>query len=151
MSDEKEPTVNFSINGNVGQAAAKIENNNSHIGDVNNYGSQPPTVEAVFKTLIEAVPEPEQAKMEEEVFTPLRAEIQSLMAMPIAETEKPVQSFIDRATALVQPLAPYADKLGAVALSFGEAGLSMIAPPAGWFVAATLAAIRTLKGSAPSV
>ena len=145
MSDEKEPTVNFSINGNVGQAAAKIENNNSHIGDVNNYGSQSPTVETVFKTLVEAIPESDQAKVEEEVFGPLRSELNALAAMPIAETQQPVQSFVDRATALVQPLAPYADKLGAAVLSFSEASLSLIAPPAGWFVAATLAAIRSLK------
>lgn len=143
-----EPNVNFNIHGNVNQAAAKIENTNSHIGDVNNYAGIP-TPEQVFEKLTAAIPEEDQAEVEERVFGPLKSELNALAATPIAEVDLPQakQSFTERVTAIVTPFigTPMAAKLGSAALTVGEAGLSLIPPPVGWGITLMLAAIRSLK------
>ncbi len=144
MSDS-EPSVSFNIHGNVNQAAGKIENKDSHIGDINNNAMAPVNAERVFDTLKQAAPEAEQEKLEEQVFGPLRSELQTLTAMPIAQAEEQKQTFIERATALVQPLAPYSQTMRKVGLTFTEAALACLPVPANWFVSATLAAIRALN------
>lgn len=114
----------------------------------NSSGGPAVTADVVIQELQQAVPEESREQMEAEVFAPLRTEIQTLAAMPIADAEAQKQSFCDRATSYVAKLAPFADKVRKPALSFLETGLGCIAPPVGWFVAATLAAVRDLKQSA---
>lgn len=123
----------------VGQNTATTTNSN---------GQPAVTADVIIQELQQAVPEESREQMEAEVFTPLKAEIQTLAAMPIADAESQKQSFCDRATTYVAKLAPFADKVRKPALSFLEAGLSCIAPPVGWFIAATLSAVRELKQQA---
>lgn len=141
-------TFNFGGVSQTSTGAGSVNQIGQNTATINNTGEKPPTVENVFKTILEAVPEDKQAEIEEQVFGPLKAELQALSASPIAEVQEPVPTCVERIATLVAPLAPYSDKIASAVLSFSEASLSMIAPPAGWFVAATLAAIRSLKGSA---
>ena len=143
MSDGDSITINVT-GGKQAQVAGKIENQNSHIGDVIN--GEVPTLDVVFSKIKKAIPEESQAKIEEEVFGPLKAELDTLTAMPIASVE-PVESSLEKIQALVQPLGPYATKIAGAIGAGIEAGLSMVAPPAGWFISATLAAIRALRGN----
>ena len=144
-----DPSVNFNIQGNVGQAAAKIENVNSHIGDVNHYAGEFRNADQVFAKLAEAIPEESQAEVEERVFGPLKEELNTLAATPIAEAELPQvkQSFVEKVSAIVTPFAgtPLAGKLATAAIAVGETGLSLIPPPVGWAITLSLAAIRALK------
>jgi predicted negative regulator of RcsB-dependent stress response len=111
----------------------------------NHYAGEFKSADQVFEKLVEAVPEENREQVEAEVFSPLREEIRTLTAMPIAQAEEQKQSFLDRAKQLVSGLAPYSDKINKVVLNIGEAALSSIAPPVGWFISGTLAAIRSLK------
>ncbi len=143
-----EPSVSFNFNNsNINQAAAKIENNNSHIGDVYNGGV--PTVDQVFAKLSEAIPEESQAEVEERVFGPLKEELHTLAATPIAEADLPEvkQSFVEKVSAIITPFAgtPLAGKLATAAIAVGETGLSLIPPPVGWAITLALAGIRALK------
>ncbi len=137
-----EPTVNFNIQGNVNQAAAKIENSNSHIGDVNNYGNQIPTVDEVLDTVLQAIPEESREEIANEVIEPMRTEIQALAAMPIAEAEAQKQSFMNKSAGWAQKLLPFAAACHPKLMAFGEVALSAVPPPSSWVVSALLAAVK---------
>lgn len=111
----------------------------------NHYADEFRNADQVFAKIAEAIPEQDREKVEDQVFEPLRQEIQALTAMPIAEAEQQKESFLDRARAIVVGLTPYAGKINKVVLNIGEAALSAIAPPVGWFLSGTLAAIRSIK------
>jgi len=125
---------------NQGQTVNATQNNN--IGAV-------PTVEQVFTKLAEAIPEESQAEVEERVFGPLKEELNTLAATPIAEVDLPQvkQSFVEKVATIVTPFAgtPLAGKLATAAIAVGETGLSLTPPPVGWAITLSLAAIRALK------
>lgn len=137
----------FTFNATASGQAQVNQGQTVNATQVNNVGNEVPTLEKVFKKIAAVVPEESQEQIEEEVFGPLKDELDSLTAMPIASVEKPVESSVEKIQALVQPLAPYASKIAAAVGAGIETGLSMVAPPAGWFISATLAAIRALRGN----
>ena len=141
MSSDSRPNQTINISG---------AGSNNQFGDGNTQNIQQTfggelTADRVIDQLAEAVPEEAQAEMEEQVFGPLRAELQTLAAMPIAESEQVKPTVIERVKTYIAALAPYSERLNKVALSVGEAALTSIAPPAGWFVSSVLAGIRAMR------
>jgi hypothetical protein len=139
---------NINISGNISGGQQNIGETNIQGGQnqTNNYAGQI-TADQVLNKLADAIPAEDRDKVEAEVFGPLREEIRTLTAMPIAQAEEEKQSFLDRAKSIVSGLAPYSEKINKVALSIGEAALSSIAPPVGWFVSGVLAGVRALRES----
>ena len=144
---------NINISGNISGGQQNIGQTKIEGGQnqTNNYGSDKPTPEKVIATILDAVPE-ESKQVVDEAMEPIRAEINALAAMPIAQAEAEKQTIMQRVATATTSLASAisasgaAPKVQAAVLNFTEAGLSCIAPPVGWLIAGTLAAIRAIKG-----
>lgn len=109
-------------------------------------GAPAVTAAAVFKAIAEAVPVEDREQIEQQVIEPLNDELATLAAAPPEQQEQAKQSVVERITAIVSPLQPYAAEISKALLTFTEVGLTALPAPGNWFVSATLAAIKALKG-----
>lgn len=142
-------SFNLSGNAKINQAAAKIENNNAHVGDVHNYGNQAPPPSVVMdkvSEIVQSIPEEElsveeKERLQKEVIEPLK----ELAEKPKEEQKKP--SVMERAKGLISHLTPYGPQIGQGLLAFGESALAAAAtshPVLGGL----LAAVKVIKVAA---
>lgn len=135
--------TNFNINvggGNIG--GLQVGNNNTQT-ITQNIGDQTPTVEQVFKTIAESLPEEVAEEMQSAVIKPL----EELAKLPAEEQAS--EEVKERAEPLYQRLVPYAPQIGNGLLAFGEAALSAFAS-SNPIVAGLLAVCKTVKATSAS-
>lgn len=109
-------------------------------------GAPAVTPAAVFSAITEAVPAEVREEIEQQVIEPLSDELTNLTAAPPEQQEAARETVLQKISALVGPLQPYATEISKAVLTFTEVGLAALPAPGSWFVAATLAAIKALKG-----
>lgn len=139
MSEGKTQNINIS-GGNI--AGLQVGDNNTQT-ITQNIGDQLPTVEQVFKTIGDSLPEEVSEEIQESVLSPL----QTLAAMP--PEEQASEEVKERAAPLYQRLVPYAPQIGSGLLAFGEAALSALAT-SNPIVAGLLAVCKTVKVTPPT-
>lgn len=139
--------VSFNIQGNVSQAAAKIEQGDvGHIGDV--YHGQQPITESDIDKLFDAV---RQALADYDIPGFELAEINTQVVDPLNTLAKEAQgsqsvepSLLEKASALLERLKPYSGKITESLLVFSESILLSFAA-SNPVVAGLLSVLKVLK------
>jgi hypothetical protein len=121
-----------------GQGSVNQVGNNT--ATINNSGSNVPSVEQVYEAVLQSVPEEVREEIETEVIQPIKMELQSLSANPIALTEEKKQSVVEWMTEKCRKLLPYAQAIHPRLIAFGKVALTAVPPPANLFCSALLAA-----------
>jgi hypothetical protein len=142
--------TNFTFNTNA-SGNSQVNQGQTVTGTQNNFSGAPLTGESVIDTLVAAVPKESQAELEQRVFGPLRHEIKTLAAMPVAQAESEKPTILSRMQSIITSMrnSPSLQAVQKVGLNFSEAALGAIAPPVGWFISGTISAIRALKQDPP--
>lgn len=138
---ECEPSVNFNIKGNVNQAAAKIENLESHVGDVHNHAASNQSFEEFIKALQEKIPAQEVEAAQAEILEPLR----EIAQQPEPENEQDRLTLKARIIEIAERLAPYTPYIRKTIAAFAEGAIMTLPPPASWVVAGCLEVVRDAR------
>lgn len=95
-------------------------------------------LDAVFRAILDGVPEPDRPAMEQEAIVPLR----ELAAADPPANEQDRQTLMARVMEYASHLEPYVPYIRRTLAAFAEGALSTLPPPASWVMGGIMEVVR---------